>query len=197
MHIRRCNLPIRYHRSLRRRIIGTLAGVPLAIACLPLAAHALLAIWLAAATAMVVYAIALPERYDIASGAYAFALIATMAASGEYPVASLLARLWETAVGGAQGVAVLLLITPIWRWAEGHNALKRDKLAPRKYSGMSPRTSEFRRPTTASRQNRPFVLYPRAAASPELDSSTAAEMAICKSLMPARTRRTLRRCSVS
>jgi uncharacterized membrane protein YccC len=101
----------------RRRIIGTLVGVPLAIACLPLAAHAPLAIWLAAATAMVAYAIALPEHYDIASGAYAFALIVTMAASGEYPVATLLARLWETVVGGALGVAVLLLLTPIWRWS--------------------------------------------------------------------------------
>ena len=101
----------------RRRIIGTMVGVPLAIACLPFAVHAPLAIWLAAATAMVVYAVALPEHYDIASGAYAFALIVTMAASGEYPVATLLARLWETAVGGALGVAVLLLLTPVWRWS--------------------------------------------------------------------------------
>jgi hypothetical protein len=101
----------------RRRIIGTLVGVPLAIACLPLAAHAPLAIWLVAATAMVIYAIALPEHYDIASGAYAFALIVTMAASGEYPVATLLARLWETVVGGALGVAVLLLLVPIWHWS--------------------------------------------------------------------------------
>jgi Fusaric acid resistance protein-like len=101
----------------RRRIIGTTVGVPLAIACLPLAVHAPLAIWLAAATAMVVYAVALPEHYDIASGAYAFALIVTMAASGEYPVATLLARLWETVVGGALGVAVLLLLTPIWHWS--------------------------------------------------------------------------------
>ena len=101
----------------RRRIIGTMVGVPLAIACLPLAVHAPLAIWLAAATAMVVYAVALPDHYDIASGAYAFALIVTMAASGEYPVATLLARLWETVVGGALGVAVLLLLTPVWRWS--------------------------------------------------------------------------------
>jgi hypothetical protein len=100
----------------RRRIIGTIVGVPLAIACLPLAAHAPLAVWLAAATAMVIYAVALPEHYDIASGAYAFALIVTMAASGEYQVATLLARLWETVVGGAFGVAALLLLTPLWSW---------------------------------------------------------------------------------
>jgi hypothetical protein len=101
----------------RQRIIGTMVGVPLAIACLPFAVHAPLAIWLAAATAMVVYAVALPDHYDIASGAYAFALIVTMAASGEYPVTTLLARLWETVVGGALGVAVLLLLTPVWRWS--------------------------------------------------------------------------------
>jgi hypothetical protein len=41
----------------------------------------------------------------------------TMAASGEYPVATLLARLWETMVGGALGVAILLLLTPIWHWS--------------------------------------------------------------------------------
>ena len=49
---------------------------------------------------MVIYAMALPERYDIASGVYAFALIVTMAASGEYPVGILFARAWETVVGG-------------------------------------------------------------------------------------------------
>jgi hypothetical protein len=97
----------------RRRIIGTSIGVPLAIACLPFAAQAPLGIWFAAAAAMVIYAIALPEHYDIASGAYAFALIATMAASGEYSVAILLARLWETVIGGALGMAVLLLMAPI------------------------------------------------------------------------------------
>jgi hypothetical protein len=97
----------------RRRIIGTSIGVPLAIACLPFAAQAPLGIWFAAAAAMVIYAIALPEHYDIASGAYAFALIATMAASGEYSVAILLARLWETVIGGALGIAVLLLMAPI------------------------------------------------------------------------------------
>jgi uncharacterized membrane protein YgaE (UPF0421/DUF939 family) len=94
-----------------------MVGVPLAIACLPLAAHVPLAIWLAAAMAMIVYAIALPEHYDIASGAYAFALIVTMAATGEYGVATLFARLWETMVGGALGVVVLLLLTPVWRWS--------------------------------------------------------------------------------
>jgi Fusaric acid resistance protein-like len=100
-----------------RRIVGTSIGVPLAVACLPFAAQAPLGLWVAAATAMVIYAIALPENYHIASGAYAFALIVTMGASGEYSLAVLLARLWETVIGCAIGLIVLLLVTSIPRWS--------------------------------------------------------------------------------
>jgi hypothetical protein len=99
-----------------RRIVGTSIGVPLALALLPFAAQAPLELWFAAATAMVIYAIALPEHYDIASGAYAFALIVTLAASGEHSVGILLARLWETVIGGALGLTVLLLLAPIPHW---------------------------------------------------------------------------------
>jgi hypothetical protein len=94
----------------RRRIGGTLIGVPFALACLPIASHAPLLIWTAAAIAMIVYAMSMPEHYDIACGAYAFALIVTMAATGEYSVMTLAARAWETIVGGALGVAVVLLL---------------------------------------------------------------------------------------
>ena len=69
-------------QRVRRRIIGTLIGVPLGLACLLVAVHAPLLIWAAAAFAMVVYAMALPERYDIACAAFAFTLIVTLAASG-------------------------------------------------------------------------------------------------------------------
>jgi Fusaric acid resistance protein-like len=51
-----------------RRIIGTAIGVPLGLACLPIALQLPLVIWIAAALAMVIYAMALPERYDIACG---------------------------------------------------------------------------------------------------------------------------------
>jgi hypothetical protein len=51
----------------RRRIIGTAIGVPLGIACLSLALHAPLLAWVLTALAMVIYAMALPERYDIAA----------------------------------------------------------------------------------------------------------------------------------
>jgi hypothetical protein len=97
----------------RRRIYGTLIGVPVGIVCLPLAEHAPLVIWILAACAMIVYAMALPERYDIACGAFAFALIVTMAASGVHSVPLLFARAWETLLGGALGLVASKLIFPL------------------------------------------------------------------------------------
>ncbi len=97
----------------RRRIIGTAIGVPLGLACLPLAVHAPLLIWLAAALAMIIYAMALPERYDIACGAFAFTLIVTLAAGGEHSIALLAARAWETLLGGALGLTTAMLIFPL------------------------------------------------------------------------------------
>jgi hypothetical protein len=93
----------------RRRIIGTIIGVPLGLACLPIAIHAPVLIWMAAALAMVIYAMALPERYDIACAAYAFALIVTMAALGQHSISLLAARAWETLLGGAIGLAAAML----------------------------------------------------------------------------------------
>ncbi|HEX4259616.1 MAG TPA: FUSC family protein [Acetobacteraceae bacterium] len=97
----------------RRRILGTVLGVPLGLACLPIAAQLPLLIWALAALAMVIYAMALPERYDVACGAYAFTLIVTLAASGEHAPMLLAARAWETLVGGALGLAAALLVFPI------------------------------------------------------------------------------------
>ena len=116
---RECLLPGTLPKSyfgadrVRRRIAGTLIGVPLALACLPVAVHAPLLIWIVAAIALIIYAMALPEHYEIACGAYAFALIVTMAASGEYTVATLTARGWETIVGGAIGIAVVMLLASL------------------------------------------------------------------------------------
>ncbi len=97
----------------RRRIYGTLVGVPVGIFCLPLAEHAPLLIWFMAACAMIVYAMALPERYDIACGAFAFALVVTMAATGVHAVPLLAARAWETLLGGALGLVASKLIFPL------------------------------------------------------------------------------------
>ena len=98
---------------MRRRIVGTLIGVPLGLACLPLAEHAPLLIWALAAVAMVVYAMALPERYDIACAAFAFTLIVTLAASGEHSIMFLSARIWQTLLGGLLGLLAAHLILPL------------------------------------------------------------------------------------
>lgn len=96
-----------------RRIVGTVIGVPLGLACLPVTAEVPVLIWLAAAFAMVIYAMALPERYDVACGAWAFTLIVTMAVTGEGSPFILAARAWETLIGGALGLAAALLILPL------------------------------------------------------------------------------------
>jgi uncharacterized membrane protein YccC len=97
----------------RRRIIGTLVGVPLGLVCLPLVVHAPLLAWTAAAIAMIVYAMALPNRYDIACGAFAFTLIVTLAISGVHSVPLLAARAWETLLGGALGLVASRFIFPL------------------------------------------------------------------------------------
>jgi hypothetical protein len=97
----------------RRRIIGTAIGVPLGLAFLPIAGHAPVVVWAAAALAMVIYAMALPERYDIACGAFAFTLIVTLAAGGEHSIPLLAARAWETLIGGLLGLVAAMLLFPI------------------------------------------------------------------------------------
>jgi hypothetical protein len=97
----------------RRRIVGTLIGVPVGLVCLPIAEHAPLLIWAAAALAMIVYAMALPQRYDVACGAFAFTLVVTLAVSGPHSVALLTARAWETLLGGALGLAAASLVFPL------------------------------------------------------------------------------------
>ncbi|HVE10183.1 MAG TPA: FUSC family protein [Paraburkholderia sp.] len=100
-------------QRVRRRIVGTLIGVPLGIACLPLAEHAPLLVWAMAALAMVVYAMSMPERYDIACGAFAFVLVVTLAINGMHSIEFLLARAWETLIGGALGLAAAMFIFPL------------------------------------------------------------------------------------
>jgi hypothetical protein len=99
----------------RRRIIGTMLGVPLALACLPLVVHAPLILWAMAALAMVIYAMALPDRYDIACGAYAFTLLVTLALTGEHSLPLLLARAWETVIGGLLGLFAAIFLFPLKR----------------------------------------------------------------------------------
>jgi Fusaric acid resistance protein-like len=97
----------------RRRIIGTVVGVPLGLACMPIAEDLPLLIWIAAAVAMIIYAVALPDHYDIACGAFAFTLVVTLAASGVHSPRLLSARLWETMIGAILGLATATLILPL------------------------------------------------------------------------------------
>lgn len=100
-------------QRVRRRIYGTLVGVPIGLICLPLAEHAPLFVWAMAALAMIVYSMAMPDRYDIACGAFAFALIVTMAASGIHSIPLLAARAWETLLGGALGLIAAKIVFPL------------------------------------------------------------------------------------
>lgn len=97
----------------RRRIVGTLVGVPLGLICLPLSSNAPLLLWCAASLAMIIYAMALPERYDVACGAFAFVLIVTLAVSGEHSFAFLSARAWETILGGLLGLMAATYLLPL------------------------------------------------------------------------------------
>jgi hypothetical protein len=97
----------------RRRIVGTMIGVPLALACVPLVVYAPLILWLMAALAMIIYAMALPERYDIACAAYAFTLLVTLVLAGEHSVPLLFARAWETVIGGVLGLVAAVFVFPL------------------------------------------------------------------------------------
>ncbi len=97
----------------RRRIIGTMIGVPLGLGCLPIALHAPIVAWALAALAMIIYSMALPERYDVACGAYAFTLVLTLAVRGESSALVLASRAWETLIGGALGLATALVVLPL------------------------------------------------------------------------------------
>jgi uncharacterized membrane protein YccC len=96
----------------KRRIVGTMIGVPVGLAFLPLLSAAPVAGWAVAAVAMIIYAMSLPERYDIACGAYAFTQIVTLAVGGEHSIAFLTARAWETLLGGMLGLTAATLAVP-------------------------------------------------------------------------------------
>ncbi len=97
----------------KRRIVGTAIGVPLGLALLPLVAGMPILAWSVAALAMVVYAMGLPGRYDVACGAYAVTLIVTLAVAGERSWVLLSARAWETMLGGALGVGAATVLFPL------------------------------------------------------------------------------------
>ena len=100
-------------RRVVQRIIGTSIAVPIALILLPAASAIPVLAWASAALAMVIYAIALPVRYDIACGAYAFTLIVTLAVTGEHSLFILASRAWETLLGAGLGLAAAKLLFPL------------------------------------------------------------------------------------
>ena len=73
---------------------------------------------------MIVYSMALPERYDIACAAYAFTLMVTLAISGETSISVLGARAWETLLGGLLGVVAAKVILPFGGDARSNDVRK-------------------------------------------------------------------------
>lgn len=97
----------------RQRIIGTIVGVLLGLTALPLTEHLPWAAWALAASAMMIYALALETRYDVCCGAYAFTLVSTLAAQGEHSIAMLASRAWETLLGALVALVVARVLLPL------------------------------------------------------------------------------------
>lgn len=93
----------------RRRVGGTAVGVCLALLLL-CACHVSMLLWAAAAIALVVYAVAVPARYDVACGACSFALVCLLGATGQHSLALMVARIWETGLGGALGLLAVISV---------------------------------------------------------------------------------------
>jgi hypothetical protein len=96
-----------------RRIVGTAVGVAFGLAIALLFAHVPLIVWVMAALAMVVYSTWLPLRYDVACGAYAFALVVTLAEAGHSSWNAASARGLDTVIGAAIGMTFSALILPV------------------------------------------------------------------------------------
>ncbi len=96
-----------------RRMAGTAVGVALALGVALLFAQEPPVIWILAALAMVIYSVWLPLRYDVACGAYAFALVVILAAAGDSSWDEASARGLETVIGAAIGMAFAALVLPV------------------------------------------------------------------------------------
>ena len=96
-----------------RRIAGTAVGVALGLAAALLFAQVPLVVWALAALAMIIYSIWMTLRYDVACGAYAFALVITLAEAGDSSWNAASARGADTVIGAAIGMAFSALVLPV------------------------------------------------------------------------------------
>ncbi len=93
--------------------MGQAIGVALGLAvALPFAQMPLVA-WALAALAIVIYSVWLPLRYDVACGAYAFALVITLAEAGASSWDAASGRGLDTVLGAAIGMAFSVLVLPV------------------------------------------------------------------------------------
>ncbi|WP_369792917.1 FUSC family protein [Terriglobus sp. TAA 43] len=123
---------------IRRRIIGTSIGVPIGLAFLVLGAEDHLLLWGATAMGMMLYALSLPKRYDIACGAYAFVLMLTMIASGERSVSLLASRVSETLLGCI--LSFLTMATMSWMQRKAERLQKERYRRLERETGIEPAT---------------------------------------------------------
>ncbi len=96
-----------------RRIVGTAVGVALGLGVALLFAQLAPVVWVLAAIAMIVYSMWLPSRYDVACGAYAFALVVTLAEAGDSSWAAASERGLDTVIGAAIGMLFSALVLPV------------------------------------------------------------------------------------
>jgi uncharacterized membrane protein YccC len=96
-----------------RRIVGTAVGVALGLGMALPFAHMPVVVWPLAALAMVIYSVWMPLRYDVACGAYAFALVITLAEAGQSSWGAASARGLDTVIGAAIGMAFSALVLPV------------------------------------------------------------------------------------
>ena len=96
-----------------RRIAGTAVGVALGLGMAMLFAQTPLMVWAMAALAMIVYSTWLQTRYDVACGAYAFALVVTLAEAGNSSWDVATGRGLNTVLGAVIGMAISVLVLPV------------------------------------------------------------------------------------
>jgi hypothetical protein len=96
-----------------RRIGGTAVGVALGLVAALLFAQMPPVIWALATLAIVTYSVWMPLRYDVACGAYAFALVITLAEAGDSSWNAATARGLDTVIGAAIGMVFSALILPV------------------------------------------------------------------------------------
>jgi uncharacterized membrane protein YccC len=96
-----------------RRILGTAVGVALGLAAALMFAQVPIIVWVLAALAMVIYSVWMSRRYDVACGAYAFALVITLAEAGNSSWGAASARGIDTVIGAVIGMAFSALVLPV------------------------------------------------------------------------------------